>query len=199
MISTSPLTLEGRTIRLRAMSPGDVTPLCDVALDPDLWLNTTTILRSRRDVETYVQAALNWQSAGTAVPFVTVVKKDNRIVGSTRFANIDVSNRRVEIGWTWIAKPWQRTFVNTEAKYLMLRHAFEIWKCARVELKTGSKNLQSRNAILRLGAREEGTLRKHMILGSGEWRDTVYYSILDSEWEDAKKKLEEKMEEKKPR
>jgi N-acetyltransferase len=102
--------------------------------------------------------------------------------------NIDHANRRVEIGSTWIVPAWQRTRVNTEAKYLMLRHAFEAWKC--VELKTDALNQKSRNAILRIGAKEEGTLRQHLLTWSGRWRDTVYFSILDGEWPEIKARLE---------
>jgi RimJ/RimL family protein N-acetyltransferase len=104
------------------------------------------------------------------------------VVGSTRYMNIDVRNRRLEIGCTWIGKPWQRSAVNTEAKFLMLKHAFEVLSCVRVELKTDFLNDQSRNAILRLGAREEGIFRRHVLTWSGRMRDTVYFSILDDEW-----------------
>jgi RimJ/RimL family protein N-acetyltransferase len=103
--------------------------------------------------------------------------------------NIDRTNRRVEIGSTWIAPPWQRTAVNTEAKYLMLRHAFEVWGCIRVELKTDALNEKSRHAILRIGAKEEGTLRRHLITHTGRVRDTVYFSILDGEWPAVKARL----------
>src|SRR5216684_3523725 len=108
----------------------------------------------------------------------------------TRFMNIDRVNRRVEIGSTWIAATWQRTAINTEAKYLMLRHAFEVWQCIRVELKTDALNQKSRHAILRIGAKEEGTLRKHLITWTGRIRDSVYFSILDAEWPDVKGRLE---------
>jgi RimJ/RimL family protein N-acetyltransferase len=114
-------------------------------------------------------------------------------VGSTRFMNIDRANRRVEIGSTWIAPAWQRTAVNTEAKYLMLRHAIEVWQCVRVELKTDALNQKSRNAILRIGAKEEGTLRKHLITWTGRIRDSVYFSILDTEWPEVKTRLEARL------
>ena len=104
--------------------------------------------------------------------------------------NIDRANRRVEIGSTWIATPWQRTVVNTEAKYLMLRHAFEVWGCIRVELKTDALNQRSRSAILRLGAKEEGTLRRHLVTWTGRVRDTVYFGILDNEWPEVKGRLQ---------
>jgi RimJ/RimL family protein N-acetyltransferase len=113
-------------------------------------------------------------------------------IGSTRYLNIDRANRRVEIGATWIAGPWRRTAVNTEAQYLMLRHGFETLGCIRVELKTDALNQRSRNAIRRIGATEEGTLRQHMVTWSGRLRDSVYFSILDSEWPRVKQDLEQK-------
>jgi RimJ/RimL family protein N-acetyltransferase len=120
-------------------------------------------------------------------------KKRGRVIGSTRYANIDRAHRRVEIGWTWVARAWQRTAVNTEAKYLLLRHAFETLGCIRVELKTDSLNAQSRAAILRIGAREEGIFRNHMITASGRIRHTVYFSITDAEWPEVKSRLEAKL------
>jgi len=115
------------------------------------------------------------------------------VIGSTRFGNIDVANKRAEIGWTWINPKWQRTVVNTEAKFLMLSHAFETWKCIRVELKTDALNEKSRNAILRIGAKEEGIFRKHMITSTGRYRDTVYFSVLDTEWPTVKQRLLERL------
>ena len=125
---------------------------------------------------------------------MTVEKSTGTIVGSTRFGNIDRHNRRVEIGWTWINPRWQRTAINTEAKFLMLRHAFETWRCVRVELKTDVLNEKSRAAILRLGAEQEGVLRQHQITDSGRFRDTVYFSIIDTEWEAVKKVLLSRLE-----
>jgi RimJ/RimL family protein N-acetyltransferase len=111
-------------------------------------------------------------------------------MGSTRFGNIDAPNHRVEIGWTWIGKPWQRTPVNTEAKFLMLQHAFEVWQCIRVEFKTDALNTRSRAAIARLGAKEEGIFRHHMITESGRLRDSVYFSIINDEWPEVKTLLQ---------
>ena len=133
------------------------------------------------------------QAQGLTVPFVTLEKNTGRIIGSTRFMNIDVANRRVEIGSTWIIPEFQRTAVNTEAKYLMLRHAFETWGCLRVELKTDGLNARSRKAILRIGAKEEGTLRKHVLCWNGRARDTVYYSIVDADWPAVKARLERRL------
>jgi RimJ/RimL family protein N-acetyltransferase len=141
----------------------------------------------------YVRNALEQQAAGSAVPFATVERASDRVVGSTRYMSIDVPNRHVEIGSTWIGKAWQRTAVNTEAKYLMLRHAFENLGAVRVELKTDFFNERSRNAILRIGAKQEGIFRKHMLTWSGRWRDSVYFSIIDEEWPAVKRALEGKL------
>ena len=142
----------------------------------------------------YIETALEEQRRGLSLPFATTLKATGQIVGSTRFANMDLKNRRVEIGWTWVGVPWQRTVVNTEAKYLMLCHAFETLGCQRVELKTDARNSRSRQAILRLGAKEEGVLRKHMVAYSGRVRDTVYFSILDDEWPSVKARLQAKLQ-----
>jgi RimJ/RimL family protein N-acetyltransferase len=115
------------------------------------------------------------------------------VVGSTRFANIDRQNLRVEIGWTWLLRKWQRTGANREAKYLMLRHAFEVWGVRRVEFKAHAANVQSRQALAGLGAVEEGTLRKHMVMPDGSARDSVYFSIIDTEWAGVKARLQERM------
>lgn len=150
-------------------------------------------VRSREDFSKLVEKAFSEQERGESIVFATVERASGRVIGSTRFMNIDRVNRRVEIGSTWIAPAWQRTAVNTEAKYLMLRHAFETWGCMRVELKTDALNQKSRNAILRIGAKEEGTLRRHLLTWTGRVRDTVYFSILDSEWPEVKEKLEAKI------
>jgi RimJ/RimL family protein N-acetyltransferase len=147
-------------------------------------------MQTATDFQDGVERILDEQARGQSVPFATVERGSGRVIGSTRFMNMDLANRRVEIGSSWIAPARQRTAVNTEAKYLMLRHAFEQWKCLRVELKTDSLNQQSRNAILRLGAKEEGTLRKHLVTWTGRVRDSVYFSILDTEWPEVKARLE---------
>ncbi len=182
--------LEGPRIRLRPMVLQDVGALEGVAFDPGLWEKTMTRIRGREDLERYVVQALAEHEQGTSVPYVTIVNDGASVVGSTRFAAIDAVHRKAEIGWTWVARPWHRTFVNTEAKYLMLRHAFEVWRLRRVEFKTASFNETSRRALLRIGAKEEGILRQHMLLPDGRNRDSVYYSILDAEWPHVKERLE---------
>ena len=137
--------------------------------------------------------AREWQTDGTALPFATVDQTTGRVAGCTRYMNIDKPNRHVEIGATWVGREWQRTAVNTEAKYLMLRHAFETLGCIRVELKTDVLNQQSRNAILRIGATQEGIFRNHVVCEGGRLRDSVWFSIIDSEWPQVKARLEEKL------
>jgi len=192
-LNLTPVTLEGRHVRLEPLAQTHHAALCTVGLDPELWELIPYRVATSEDMAAYIQTALNLQAAGTALPFATVHAPSGQVIGSTRFMNIDLANRRVEIGATWIAAPWRRTAVNTEAKYLMLRHAFETLGCIRVELKTDALNQRSRNAIRRIGATEEGTLRQHMITWSGRLRDSVYFSVLDSEWPRVKRDLEQKL------
>ena len=188
-----PVVLDGRHVRLEPLSLEHLDRLAEVGLEPELWKFIPGRVRSRNDMQRYIEEALARQTDGMALPFATVDKNENAAVGSTRYENISLENHRVEIGWTWIASPWQRSAVNTEAKLLMLTHAFETLGCVRVELKTDAQNERSRAAIKRIGAREEGILRKHLLMPEGRYRDTVYYSILDSEWGDVKAALEEKL------
>ena len=189
----TPVTLEGRHVRLDPLAHTHHAALCAIGLDPELWELIPYRVATPEDMAAYIQTALNQQAAGSALPFATVHASTGQVIGSTRYMNIDLAHRRVEIGATWIAAPWRRTAVNTEAKYLMLRHAFETLGCIRVELKTDSLNQRSRNAIRRIGATEEGTLRRHMITWSGRLRDSVYFSILDAEWPRVKHDLEQKL------
>jgi RimJ/RimL family protein N-acetyltransferase len=189
-----PLILEGRHVRLEPLSLAHLDDLSNVAFDPDLWLWTSESGGSPRDLRAYVERALEAQRSGSVLPFATVSRAAGKAVGSTRFANFDRENRRVEIGWTWLGREWQRTALNTEAKYLMLRHAFENLCCIRVELKTDVRNERSRTAIGRLGATEEGIFRRHLVTPSGRVRDTVYYSILDDEWPEVKERLANRLE-----
>lgn len=197
-VDLRPVVLEGRVVRLEPLSIDHHAALCENGLDPDLWRWTLNLVRTPGEMRAYIEAALEAQAQGTALPFATSDRASGRVVGSTRFGNVSRADRRVEIGWTWIARPWQRTAVNTEAKYLMLAHAFEQWGCVRVEFKTDVLNETSRRALLRLGATEEGVLRRHMVASTGRIRDTVYYSILDTEWPRVKVSLEEKLRSPKP-
>ena len=188
-----PVTLEGRHVRLESLDDTHFEGLCAIAFDEALWRLQVSRMRDREDLRQYVAIARADQLRGSALPFATIDRASGQVVGSTRFGNIERTHRRVEIGWTWLARPWQRTAANTEAKLLMLTHAFESWGCLRVELKTDVLNEQSRRAMLRIGAREEGILRSHMQAWDGRRRDTVYFSILDHEWPSVKAGLEARL------
>jgi RimJ/RimL family protein N-acetyltransferase len=186
-----PLTLEGSVVRLEPVRREHGELFWEIANSDleDIFRWIPYSMKTPDDFQRLIDKAFEEQERGESIVFATVERASGRVIGSTRFMNIDRINRRVEIGSTWIAPPWQRTAVNTEAKYLMLRHAFEVWECMRVELKTDALNQKSRNAILRIGAKEEGTLRRHLLTWSGRVRDTVYFSILDSEWPEVKTRL----------
>ena len=188
-----PVVLEGRHVRLEPLSLDHLSDLLQVGLDPDLWRWTRDRIRGADDLGCYVERALAERDRGVALPFAIVELEGGRAVGSTRYAALAPEHRRLEIGWTWIGVPWQRTAVNTETKWLMLRHAFETLGCLRVELKTDALNARSRAAILRIGATEEGTLRSHMVTEDGRVRDTVYFSVLAAEWPHVKARLEARL------
>jgi len=188
-----PVILQGRHVRLEPLTPEHAAGLAEVGLDEDLWKWIPTPVCTPEEMSAYVQTALQDQAAGTALPFALIEKSSGRAVGSTRYANIERVHHRLEIGWTWVARPWQRTAINTEAKYLLLRHAFETLKCMRVELKTDSLNARSRAAILRIGATQEGIFRNHMMTATGRVRHSVYFSIVDSEWPEVKARLEARL------
>ena len=184
-----PIVLESEFVRLEPLKIEHHAALCEIGLVEEIWRWSPEPILSPDSMKSYIEAALDEQRRGVALPFATIDKSSGKAVGSTRFGNIDAKNLRAEIGWTWINPAWQRTYVNTEAKLLMLAHAFETWKCIRVEFKTDWLNEKSRNAILRLGAQQEGIFRKHMICESGRLRDSVYFSILDNEWQNIKENL----------
>ena len=188
-----PLTLDGEFVRLEPLKIEHHAALCEAGLIDEIWHLNPTQVGSPEAMKKYIETALTEQKCGTALPFVTIEKRSGKIVGSTRFGNIDVNNRRTEIGWTGLNPSWQRTYVNTEAKFLMLAQAFENWKFIRVEFKTDVLNEKSRSAILRLGARQEGIFRQHVVCASGRLRDSVYFSILDNEWLAVKKNLLRKL------
>ncbi len=189
------VTLQGSVVRLEPLRKEHAEFFWDVAKHhlEDIFRWIPYSMKTPDDFRRLIEKAFQEQERGESVVFATVENKSGQVIGSTRFMNIDRANRRVEIGSTWIAPAWQRTAVNTEAKYLMLRHAFEEWKCIRVELKTDALNQRSRNAILRIGAKEEGTLRRHLVTWTGRVRDTVYFSILDHEWPEVKERIEARL------
>lgn len=189
-MSRTVLTLQGKNIRLEPMTLEHHAGLCAAGLDPDLWRWTWGLIQTPDDMRRYMESALRDQTAGTALPFVVVDVASGKVIGSSRYGNIDRAQRRLEIGWTWVARPWQRTAANTEAKLLLLTHAFEVLGCLRVEFKTDALNEPSRKALVRIGATEEGTFRKHGVTDRGRIRDSVYYSIVDEEWPAVKARLE---------
>lgn len=190
-----PVTLSSPAVRLEPLSLSHLSALCRVGLDATLlqWFSINPIT-TEQAMRAFIERALEEQSRGESLPFATIDAATGTVVGSTRYMAIDQRNKHVEIGATWIARPWQRTHINTHAKLLMLTHAFEALGCARVELKTDALNTQSRTAIRRLGATEEGTFRKHMLCQSGRWRDTVYFSIIDTEWPAIKSGLQARLD-----
>jgi N-acetyltransferase len=189
----APVTLEGQHVRLEPLSPAHEESLIAAASDGELWNSTVTIVPSRATMAAYIASALDAQALGRELPFVIIRKLTERVVGSTRFFHIERDHRRVEIGYTWLAASAQRTGVNTEAKLLLLTHAFERLRCIRVEFVTDVLNQQSRTAILRLGAKQEGVLRNHMVMPSGRHRDSVCFSIIEAEWPEVKARLEAKL------
>ena len=185
-----PITLHGEAVRLEPLTREHLPGLVEVGLDPDLWRITVQFGGTPEALAAYVDEALRQQAAGTALPFALVEPASGRVMGSTRCGNFDAASARIEIGWTWVAREWQRTRVNTEAKYLLLRHAFETLGMERVELKTDALNTRSRAAILRIGATQEGILRRHQRTWDGRLRDTVFFSILREEWPGVSRKLQ---------
>ncbi len=184
-----PVVLTGRLVQLEPLSLDHVEGLCVHGLDPQLWRWIPSSVGTAAEMRAYVEAALAEQARGLALPFVIRDRGTGEIVGNTRFGNISAADRRLEVGWTWVAARHQRTGVNTEAKTLLLTHAFETLGAHRVELKTDALNEKSRNAIARIGAVQEGIFRRHIVCASGRVRDTVYFSIIDSEWPAVKAKL----------
>ncbi len=189
-----PTTLSGRIVTLIPLDLSHREELLQAAADGKLWEMWYTSVPSADTIDTYLHIALEQRDQGTALPFVVVHKATNTIIGSTRYCNAERVNRRLEIGYTWYAKSFQRTGVNTECKYLLLQHAFDQLQTIAVEFRTHWHNFQSRTAILRLGAKQDGVLRNHLIDREGCMRDTVVFSIIQSEWNTVRRSLEYRME-----
>lgn len=184
-----PVTLQGRVVRLEPLALAHVPGLARVGLDPELWRWIPTQVADAAQMQAWVQTALAEQTAGTSLPFAIISQASGEAIGSTRYMNIVPAHRRLEIGSTWLSTAAQRSGANTEAKLLLLTHAFEALKAIRVELKTDALNSTSRAAIARIGGIEEGIFRRHVICASGRVRDTVYFSMLDNEWPAVKARL----------
>lgn len=185
--------LVGPRIQLRPMLASDGPALVQAAADGELWRLPYTVVPSAETIDSYIRTALEGRADGTVIPFAIQILEPKRIIGSTRFWKIDWQNRKLEIGWTWLSASWQRTFVNTEAKFLMLRFAFERLNCVRVQFTTDEINETSRDAILRLGAKQEGILRHDFIMPDGRKRNSVRFSIIAEEWPDVRRALEKKL------
>ena len=187
----SPVILNGKYVRLEPMTEDHIPGLAEIGVGQTFW---DFMLYGRMDsvenMRNWVMDILSRAQNGTDLPFVAIHLASGKVAGATRYLNIMPKDRGLEIGGTWYGTEYQRTPVNTECKYLLLTHAFERLGCIRVQLKTDLRNVRSQNAIERIGAKREGILRNHMILPSGQFRDSVFYSILDSEWPEVKKRLE---------
>lgn len=189
MLHIEPVTLEGNLVRLEPLSYAHADGLWEAGQYEQIWTYMSTAFQKREDADSYVEAAISARNEGKELPFAIVEKRSNRVIGSTRFGNISRQDKGLEIGWTWLTPSVWKTPVNTECKWLLLRHCFEELGCIRVQLKTDSRNLNSQRAIERIGGVREGVLRNHMILHDGYVRDSVYFSILDREWPEVNRKL----------
>ncbi len=194
MLKIEPVTLTGSLVRLEPLQLKHSTDLYQAAQDPAIWTYMSIPpIRSLAEMEQVITTVMQDQENGVSLPFAIIDLAQNCAVGSTRYMDLRLHDRALEIGWTWLAPSVQRTGINTECKYLLLRHAFEHCGAIRVQLKTHHLNFKSQHAIERLGAIKEGTLRNHMIMPDGSYRHSVYYSIIESEWPQVKAGLEAKM------
>jgi RimJ/RimL family protein N-acetyltransferase len=187
------VVLEGRLVRLEPLRVDHFPALAEVALDSEIWRWTRTRVTSEADLRAWMDEALEQAARGEALPWVTMSRASGKIIGSTRYMDIDARNRGLEIGGTWIAPAWQRSGINVEAKYLQLGHAFETLGAIRVAFKTHHKNVKSQTAIAALGATQEGVFRNHMITQDGSFRHSVWFSIIEEEWPAVKIGLEARM------
>jgi RimJ/RimL family protein N-acetyltransferase len=192
-LEISPITLEGQHVRLEPLSPAHEESLNNAASDGQLWNSRVTIVPSRQTMAGYIESALHAQAQGRELPFAIIRKQSDEVVGTTRFYDIALEEGRAAIGYTWLSLGAQRSAVNTEAKLLLLTHAFEFWQCIRVELITDVLNQQSREAILRLGAKQEGIFRNHMRMPNDRIRDSVCFSIIAAEWPEVRARLEARL------
>ncbi len=183
------MEIKGFNLTLKLLQSNNRTALINAASDGQLWNLPFTFVPNEQTIDDYLNTALDGQANGTVLPFVIEINKNKQVVGTTRFWKIDDKNRNLEIGHTWISETWQRTYVNTEIKYLMLKYAFEERKCIRVQFTTDEINEKSRAAILRLGAKEEGIIRNERIMPNGRKRNSVRYSIIENEWSTIKENL----------
>lgn len=193
-MEVKPVVLQGKYVRLEPMTEVHAPALAEIGIGQPFWdFMVYGQINTLDDMRNWVSDILVRAEKGTDLPFIVIDLASGRVAGATRYLNIMPNDRGLEIGGTWYGPEFQRTAMNTECKYLLLQHAFETLGCIRVQLKTDSRNERSQKAIERIGAVKEGVLRNHMILPNGHYRHSVYYSILDTEWIDVKKRLEEMM------
>jgi len=191
-VEIAPVTLTGSVVRLEPLSEQHASDLTVAAHDEYIWRYMLYVYPDNEDkMLAWVRDILARQAAGTDLAFAVIHLASGRAIGATRYLEIRPPHRGLEVGGTWYATEFQRTAVNIECKYLLLKHAFEVLGCIRVQFKADARNLRSIRAIERLGAAREGVLRNHYILPDGGYRDSVYFSILDSEWPKGKERLEE--------
>ncbi|MBH0330331.1 GNAT family acetyltransferase [Brevibacillus brevis] len=190
MLNIEPVILEGKLVRLEPLRMAHVDGIWEAGAYEEIWPHMSITIRTREDAQAFILQALKNEQAQTELPFVIIRRADEQIIGSTRFLGIAKKDRGLEIGFTWLTPSVWKTGVNTECKWLLLRHCFEQLGCIRVQLKTDSRNLNSQRAIARIGGIREGILRNHMVMPDGYIRDSVYFSILDREWPEAKQKLQ---------
>ena len=188
-----PIVLEGTYVRLEPLSINHVAGLTDVGLEAEIWRWMPEFPQTPGEMRALVEAAVADSANGSQLPFATIERESTRPVGSTRYLNIEPAHRRLEIGWTWISPRWQRSAINTEAKLLMMRHAFDTLGALRVEFKTDSLNERSRAALTGIGAVEEGTMRNHMVTYGGRRRHSTYFSVIEEEWPRVRQHLEARL------
>ena len=190
MLTIEPVTLEGKLVRLEPLRPEHAEGIFAAGDFPEIWTNMSVEIHMLADAEAFIANALKMEETGTELPFAIRNRVDGTVIGSTRFLAISAKDRGLEIGFTWLTPSVWKTGVNTECKWLLLRHCFEQLGCIRVQLKTDARNVNSQRAIARIGGIREGVLRNHMIRRDGLLRDSVYFSIIDSEWPGVKERLE---------
>ena len=186
---TKSVSLSHDCVLLRQWSLADLDALIEVGLDPKIWQHSVSCLESPADARDYIETALDHQQTGRLLPFAVVDRREGAVVGGTALGNAADKDRRIEIGWTWLAAGAQGRGINTRAKYLLLEHCFESLSAHRVEFKTDATNRRARGALTKIGATPEGTLRSHTLMHDGRYRDTIYYSILEDEWAQVRKHL----------
>jgi RimJ/RimL family protein N-acetyltransferase len=183
------IVLENDHVLLRPFKPEDAAQLESIVYDEDIWRYMISRISNRQELDTWMQAALTDRAAGQRYTFIIVDKASGSIAGSTAFGNVSDRDKRLEIGWTWLARGFRGNGLNRQCKFLLLSYAFEVLQYERVELKADALNMRSRKAMLKIGATEEGILRSHTLMHDGRRRDTIYYSMLRSEWENIRRTI----------